>query len=399
VRVRNEVGVGEGPTQAPLDFSGLFEPITINGLTLRNRFVMPGMQRRWCEDGKPAAFLGAYYRRRIEGGAALVITEACAVDHPSATQVAHYGWITERTKDAWRSCVATVNDAGGSILIQLWHEGAIRPEGGDGPLAAHPSLSPSGLAHATRPNGRAATREDMDDIRDAFVRGAVIAREIGAGGVEVHACHGYLLDQFLWPETNRRADGYGGADIRDRARFPAEIVAAIRAATGHDYPISLRFSQWKEVDYGARIVENPAELEIMLGVFEDAGVDVFHVSARRFWVPEWPGSDLGLAGWTKKLTDRPVIGVGSVGLDVDVMDNLLGKAEAKFTGRAGLRELAHRFNRRDFDLISVGRGQLGDPDWVEKLHAGRIDEIRHFDRDDLRPGGGEVPELIAEAHR
>src|SRR5262249_2355484 len=150
--------------------------------------------------------------RRIEGGAALVITEACAVDHPSATQVAHYGWISERTKDAWRSCVGTVNDAGGSIFIQLWHEGAIRPEGGDGPLAAYPALRPSGLAHGTRSNGRAATRGDMDDIRDAFVRGAVIAREIGAGGVEVHACHGYLLDQFLWSDTNRRDDGYGGAD-------------------------------------------------------------------------------------------------------------------------------------------------------------------------------------------
>jgi 2,4-dienoyl-CoA reductase-like NADH-dependent reductase (Old Yellow Enzyme family) len=75
-------------------------------------------------------------------------------------------------------------------------------------------------------------------------------------------------------ETNRRTDGYGGDDIRDRARFPAEIVREVRAAVGPDYPISLRFSQWKEVNYDARVVETPADLAAMLRIFEEAGADM-----------------------------------------------------------------------------------------------------------------------------
>src|SRR5581483_1547378 len=185
--------------------------------------------------------------------------------------------------------------------------------------SAYPTLSPSGLAHAKRANGRAATGQELIDIREGFVRSALLAKAAGFDGVEVHAAHGYLLDQFLWAETNRRTDGYGGPDIRDRVRFPAEIVAAVRAELGPRPVVGLRFSQWKEVNFDARVAETPDELKLMLDALRAAGADYFHASARRFWTPEWPGSDLGIAGWTKSLTDRPVIAVGSVGLDIDVM--------------------------------------------------------------------------------
>ena len=78
--------------------------------------------------------------------------------------------------------------------------------------------------------------------------------------MEVHACHGYLLDQFLWPRTNLRTDRYGGASVRDRATFPAEVIAAVRDATGPDFVISVRISQWKEADYDAKIAASAAEL-------------------------------------------------------------------------------------------------------------------------------------------
>lgn len=389
------MGPGEPETGRELDFSPLFQPITIRGMRLATRFVMPAMQRSWCREGRPTERLGTYYRRRVEGGTSLIITEACAVDHPTATQVPQYGWITRNTADAWRRCVQQVTEAGGRMLIQLWHEGAIRREGGDGPLSRYPTLSPSGLAHATRANGRAATREELAEVRDAFVLGARIAEEIGAAGVEVHACHGYFLDQFLWSETNRRTDEYGGSDVRDRARFPAEIVRAIRDAVSDEFVVSLRFSQWKEVDYDARVVETPEELRAMLEVFRAAGADLFHASARRFWTPEWPGSDLGIAGWTKALTDAPVVAVGSVGLDVDVMESLRG-GEARSTGASGLGELLRRFRRGDFDLVSVGRGQIGDPEWVEKVRTGRIAEIRTFTRADV-VGDLEVPGPVLDA--
>jgi len=365
-----------------VDLSPLFQPFQLGPLTLPNRFVLPGMQRQWCENGAPLPKLGDYYRRCVEGGVGLVITESCAVDHTSSTQFPLYCRIIPETQDAWAGIVAQVKAAGGPMLMQLWHEGAIRKEGGDGPYAAYPTLSPSGLAHGARPNGRAATFEELDDIKQAFVRSALLAKDIGVDGVEVHAAHGYLLDQFLWAETNRRDDGYGGGDIRCRVRFPAEIVAAIRAATGPGFVISFRFSQWKEVNFNTRVADTTGELETMLAILRAAGVDVFHASARRFWVPEWDGSDLGIAGWTKRLTDRPVIAVGSVGLDIDVMENFFGQ-EAKSTGAEGLAELARRFGNGEFDLISVGRGHIGDQGIINKMRDGRLADIRGFTRKDV----------------
>lgn len=382
-------------TMTTLDLEPLFTPFTIKGLKLPNRFVMPGMQRQWCDDGVPQPRLAEYYRQRVEGGVGLIITESCAVDHPSSTQTPMFCRINDSTMGAWQRCFDAVNRAGGRMLLQLWHEGAMRKEGGDGYYSQFPTLSPSGLVHAGKPNGRSASIEDLDAIREAFVRGALAAKELGAAGVEVHACHGYLLDQFLWAETNRRTDGYGGDDIHDRVRFPAEIVAAIRAAVGDDFPISFRFSQWKEVNYKARIAPAPEDLRTMLAILRAAGVDVFHASARYFWIPEWPDSEWGIAGWTKSMTDVPVIAVGSVGLDTDVMDNFFGK-EAKSTGEAGLQELLRRFNNREFDLISVGRSLIGDPAWVHKVREGRLSEIRMFTKKDVI-GDLEVEGFVADA--
>lgn len=382
-----------------LDLSPLFEPITIRNMTLRNRFVMPAMQRCWSVDGMPVDSLAEYYGRRAEGGTALIITESCAVDHPSATQVPYYCWISERTKAGWKRCADAVRAAGGHFFVQLWHEGSIRTVGGDGPLSHHPTLSPSGLVDGQRVNGRAATTDELDEIKDAFVRGALIAKEIGASGVEVHACHGYFLDLFLWKDTNRRTDGYGGDDMADRLRYPAEIVAAIRAAVGDDFVVSFRFSQWKEVDYQAQVVETPDDLQLLTSTMERAGADMFHVSVRRFWLPEWPDldPDLGLAGWTKRFTDLPVVAVGSLGLDVDVMDNMLGH-EATPTGLSSFIELQRRFKAGEFDLMSVGRGQIGDPDFVTKMRSGDVLGIRQFTRDDLMRDI-EVPDLVTDSHR
>src|SRR5262249_26579591 len=157
-----------------------------------------------------------YYRQRVEGGVGLIITESCAVDHPSSTQTPMFCRINQATMSAWERCFEAVNRAGGRILLPLLQERAVGEGGGVGYYSQCPTLSPSALVHAGKANGRAATLEDLDAIRDAFVRGALAAREVGAAGVEVHACHGYLLDQFLWAETNRRTDGYGGDDIRAR---------------------------------------------------------------------------------------------------------------------------------------------------------------------------------------
>lgn len=385
-------------TDSPLDLSGLFSPLNLKGVTLPNRFVMPGMQRGWCVDGKLLPGMAEYYRRRVEGGIGLVIGEGCAVDHPSSIWEPRFPRLNEGALEGWAACVDAVHAAGGRMMIQLSHPGALRSDNQGLPGSPAHALSPSGLFKPGKTNGHAATRDELSELCSAFAAAASFARRTGADGIELHGCHGFLLDEFLWRETNRRDDGYGGDAIADRVRFPAEVVAAIRRAVGPDFVISFRFSQWKEVDYGARIVESPAELQLMLSALRTAGVDLFHASTRRFSSPEWPGSSLGLAGWARSLTDAPVIAVGSVGLDIDVMETFFGTTEARFAGEASLRELQRRFTRGEFDLISVGRAVIADPDWVHKIRAGRYQEIKPFSRKDLEEVIDMEPSLIVEVH-
>ncbi len=375
---------------AGYDLTPLLQPLDIRHLHLRSRFVMPGMQRGWCVDGAPDHRLRDYYRRRILGGTGLVISESCAIDHPSATKDPTFAQISPATKQAWEGCIDSVHDAGGRIFLQLWHQGGVNYGGDAERNPAFVPLSPSGLANPGESFGRAATVSELDSIKAAYVQGAIDAQQIGADGVELHGCHGFLLDQFLWPKTNLRADRYGGPAITDRATFPAEVVAAVRQAVGPDFVIGMRISQWKESDYEAKIVTSPAELGQLVSVLRTAGVDIFHVSTRRFWTPEWDGSDLGLAGWVKSFTDATVIAVGSIGLDIDVMATLSGE-EARPTGASRIDELVRRFQRGDFDLVSVGRSQIGDPNWVTKMRDGRIPEIRAFRKDDATLSHDVVP--------
>jgi 2,4-dienoyl-CoA reductase-like NADH-dependent reductase (Old Yellow Enzyme family) len=356
--------------------SPLFTPFKLKDIELPNRFVMPAMQRGMCEGGSPTEALAQYYRRRAEGGVPLIIGESAAVDHPTATRQPASAWINEASRDGWARCVEQVNEAGGHMLIQLWHEGAVRKDDGL-------SISPSGLVQPDRPNGRAATQDEIAELTEAYARSASIAKEIGAAGVEVHAAHGYFLDQFLWAAINHREDGYGGPDIAQRARFHAEIVRAIRTACGEEFVIGLRFSQWKEVDYAARVAETPDELETFTSMMKQAGVDVLHASTRRFWEPEWDDDARNLAGWTKAKSGLPVITVGSVGLDTDVMTTFIEGRDPGPRIAEAIEDLEARIDAGEFDLVAVGRALIGDPDFVQKVEAQDYGAIRLFTRADL----------------
>lgn len=371
----------------------LFSPYEINDITLANRFVMPAMQRGRCEQGCPSSQMAEYYRNRVEGGISLVVGESTAIDHPSATSQAGAATLGGQAAQAWQRCIEAVKSAGGQMLIQLWHEGAVRKQ----PGPDSPSLSPSGLIQANKANGREASEQELHDIRDAFVRSAVTAKNIGATGVEIHAAHGYFLDLFLWSQTNRRTDRYGGDRIEQRLTYPTEIVSAVRAAVGSDFLISFRFSQWKEVDFDAEIVGTPDQLQTMVKLLEDAGVDIFSVSTPRIFKAEWLEiSTLGLAGWTRSFTEKPVIAVGSVGLDTDLMENLFGK-QASPTGASGLEEITERCANGEFDLLAIGRAIIGDADWVNKAQQGRWAEMKPFSKEDMMTEW--EMDFVLEAHR
>jgi 2,4-dienoyl-CoA reductase-like NADH-dependent reductase (Old Yellow Enzyme family) len=249
------------------------------------------------------------------------------------------------------------------------------------------------------------TRGEIDDLKSAYVRAAETAKRLGADGVEIHAAHGYLMDQFLWAETNLRGDGYGGAALADRARFPLEVVTAIRAATGPDFPISLRFSQFKEVDYGGRVFETPEELAEFAALAKSAGVDLLNVSSRRFAKPEWPErhATRGIAGWTRLLGGLPVVTTGSVGLDKDMFADLFDGADPALRLAADLAELLRRVAAGEFDLVGVGRMQIANSDFVARLASGRFDALRLYRKsvdlahlfDRLEPGMVEEGRKIA----
>ncbi|MEI9995532.1 MAG: NADH:flavin oxidoreductase [Rhizomicrobium sp.] len=358
----------------------LFKPFSLKSLSLPNRVVMAPMTRSKSPEQIPNDQVVAYYRARAAGGTGLILTEGTAPEHKGATNdvnIPHfYG---KESLAGWARVVEAVKAEGGHIMPQLWHQGVVRHPG-TGPHPEAPSMSPSGLARKDKKVAEPMSDGDIADVIAGFASSARYAKELGFDGVELHGAHGYLIDQYFWEGTNQRDDKYGG-ELPQRATFAADIARAVRRETGPDFPILLRFSQWKQQDFAARLAHTPAELEAFLKPMIDAGVDIFHCSTRRFWEPEFDGSDLNLAGWTKKLSGLPTISVGSVSLNMDFI-TAFRQAGAEVSG---IDRLIEMMERGDFDLIAVGRALIANPDWANKVKAGKLNELKPY-----------TPEILAE---
>ncbi|WP_259454024.1 NADH:flavin oxidoreductase [Streptomyces ginkgonis] len=351
----------------------LLRPFSVGRLHLPNRVIMAPMTREFSPDGVPGEDVARYYARRAAGGVGLIITEGTYVGHASvgtSARVPHFHG--DRALAGWSGVAAAVHREGGRIVPQLWHVGMERTAGNP-PEPEAPPIGPSGIGLDGNRTGRAMTQADIDNVVAAYALAAAQAEALGFDGVEIHGGHGYLIDQFLWSHTNHRTDGYGG-DIVRRTRFAAEIVAACRAAVSDDFPISFRLSQWKLRNFQAQIARTPEELETILTLLSEAGADVFHCSTRRFHQPEFADSDLNLAGWAKKVSGKPAISVGSVGLSNEFFQVFAGEL-ASVTDILGLLD---RMERGEFELIAVGRALLGDPEWLNKIVSGRADELAPF---------------------
>ncbi len=370
----------------PVDTRPLFEPLRIDArMTLKNRIVMAPMTRNRSPDGVPGPEVAAYYRRRAENDVALIVTEGVAVAHPAAVgdaglaEFAVPEMFGEAALEGWRHVVDEVHDAGGLIFPQLWHQGvmrrrnsgrhpdapSMRPSGVWGPSGRYTSSDAAYLADMAEPT-QPMTDNDIADVIGAFAESAAAAKSVGFDGIALHGAHGYLFDTFFWAETNRRDDHFGG-DIVGRSRFATEVVGAIRNAVGPDLPIMFRFSQWKQQDFDAKVAATPAELERWLGVLVDAGVEILDPSTRKFDTPAFEGSELSLAGWTRKLTGKPTMAVGSIGLEKDLYANMV--AGDHISG-SNLDKVMAAFERGEFDLVGVGRSLIADPAWAVRARAG-----------------------------
>jgi 2,4-dienoyl-CoA reductase-like NADH-dependent reductase (Old Yellow Enzyme family) len=362
----------------------IFRPLSVRGVTLRNRIVMSPMTRTASPGGIPSEPMDAYYRRRAEHGVGLIISEGIGIDHATALGIGSLGEGNmpelhgEHALARWREIVAGVHQAGGIFFPQLWHQGVIRTHN-TGPHPDQMSSRPSGL---WGPKGRFTTApqpyldqmlvptkpmtdEDIVDVIASFARSAGNARTVGFDGIAIHGAHGYLADSFFWHETNYREDRWGGRTLKERARFGAEVVKAIRAEVG-DLPIMFRFSQWKTQDYDGRLAQTPAELDELLGVLVDAGVDIFDASTRYYHHAAFESSPLTLAGWARKLTGLPTMAVGGIGLQDELKNSFVGEVGVV----NNVPDVEQRIEAGEFDLVGVGRSLLADPAWAEKVRAG-----------------------------
>ncbi|WP_019961247.1 NADH:flavin oxidoreductase [Woodsholea maritima] len=357
----------------------LFQPFSLGSLHLANRIVMAPMTRQMSPQGVPGEDVAKYYQRRAANHVGLIITEGTTIDRPAASMNINIpNFYSPEALAGWKKTVDAVHAVGGKIAPQLWHVGQARPDHNI-PNPDIVSESPFGLTHEGIARGQAMSEEDIADTISAFGKAAKAAVEIGFDAVEIHGAHGYLIDQFFWDQMNKRTDRYGG-DLTGRTRFGQEVIKAVRENVPADFPVIFRFSLWKQQDYKASLAQTPDELARFLAPLSEAGVDIFHASSRRFWEPSFEGSSLNLAGWTKKLTGKPAITVGSVGLNSDFFGAFRGEVSEK----SDLSTLIERLDADEFDLVGVGRALLSDPQWATKIYEAREDELQDYNPEALK---------------
>lgn len=326
-------------------------------MKVKNRVVMPAMGVNLAQPtGEANEDIIAYYEERAKGGVGLIITEITRVDEEtgvglsnqlSATDIKHIPHLA-RLADR-------VHKYGTKILLQLQHPGR---ETHSQLIGGRQVVAPSPvMCKVTKEMPRELTTEECEALVKAYVKGAVIAQKAGFDGVEIHCAHGYLLNEFLSPYTNKRTDKYGGS-FDNRIRIVEEILMMTRAVCGKNFVISVRVSADEFVEGGLKLEDTIKIVRVM----ESMGIDVINVSSGIYESATTaiePGTYA--QGWKKHLAMAvrknvkiPVIAVNNI-KDPEVAEELLEEGVC--------------------DYVALGRPHLADPEWVNKAKEGREKEI------------------------
>lgn len=341
-----------------MKYEKLFARGKIGPLNLRNRIVLPPMGTNMVGPGcEPTESIIRYYEERAKGGCGLIITEISRID--DVTGIGMQGQLSVTSGKYVRGLVRLVDAVhkyDTKIFLQLHHPGR---EVSSQFLGGTQPVGPSPLAcKMVGEVPRELTTEECEDLVKKFVSGANFARLAGFDGVELHAAHGYLINQFLSPYSNQRTDKYGGTPEK-RLTFLSEIVSGIRRLCGPGFPISVRLSCDEFVDGGLKIEDSIKIAQAL----EKLGVDALNVSAGIY--------ESGYAimepqsfpeGWKKHLAAAIK---RNVSIPVIAVNNIKHPATAERFLQEGVS-----------DFIAVGRAQLADPQWGNKAKAGRDGEIR-----------------------
>ena len=354
----------------------LFDEYKLKNLILRNRVVMAPMTRNQSPGGIPTSDVISYYARRAKAEVGLIITEGIEVSHIASSAYPNVPRLdTNKAREGWKKVVDGIKNNNGAVIAQLWHCGGFRKLGMQ-PNPEVPGYTASGLVKPGKKVAHEMTLQDIKETIDAYASDAKICQDLGFDGVEIHGAHGYLIDNFLWGGTNIREDSYGGS-IQKRSQFVSDIIKAVKENVDNQFIVGLRFSQWKQHDFSAKLASTPDDLKKILMPPVEAGLDFLHSSMRRFWESEFEGSDENLAYWTKKISNIPTIGVGSVGLDSDFIDMT---APATPTS---IDKALDDIKKQKYDLIAVGRALLSDYEWVVKMKEGRLNDVIPYTKDAL----------------
>jgi 2,4-dienoyl-CoA reductase-like NADH-dependent reductase (Old Yellow Enzyme family)/ribulose 1,5-bisphosphate synthetase/thiazole synthase len=340
-----------------MQFPHLFSPITINSMTLKNRAVMPPMGTGYGNvDSTVSDRLVAYLARRAQGGTGLIITEICAVDPRGKGFPNEIGVWNDEFIPGLARIPEALHRYGTKAALQLHHAGRETFEAVTGAIPEAPSAVPS-VIHGQPCEAMSLKR--VAEVIEAFATAAGRARQAGFDAVELHGAHGYLLNQFLSPFSNKREDQYGGSD-ENRMRFVLEIILAVRKVVGKDFPLWIRVSADELVRGGYDL----AFMQKFAPKMVAAGVDAIHCSVGVYSTPgnlaiasmdTDPGFNLFRARALKSVVDVPVIGVGRIN-NPELADQAIARGDA--------------------DLISFGRQHLTDPDFINKARDGALEDIR-----------------------
>lgn len=336
-------------------FENLFSSFQIGNLKLKNRIVMPPMATNFAgEDGSVNERHIAYYVRRARGGVGYITFEHTGVLKQGRAFPNMALIDSDQHIPPFKKLVEAVHKEGGKIVIQINHAGRQTSAS----ITGSPIVAPSAIPCPVRKEmPKELSYEEIQKIIEAFGAAALRVKEAGADGVEIHMAHGYLINQFLSPFSNKREDEYGG-DADRRMRMGHEVLRAVRNKVGADFPVLCRLSADEYVDGGLKI-EDSKEIAKAL---ERNGADALHVSAcvaasgylnhPPYYAEE--GVFVHLAQEIKSVVGIPVITVG----------------------RIRTPELANRIlEEQKADLISMGRALIADPELPTKALQGRMEEI------------------------
>lgn len=336
-------------------FKKIFAPITINQTTIRNRMVVSAMVTNYVnDDGTPTEKFIAYHEHKAKGGWGLIITEDYRVSPEAGSSRPLPGLWDDSQIQPHRVLTDRIHRAGGKICCQIYHAGREATEAING----CPIVAPTALKDPTLPDTpRELTVEEIHTLVEQFGDTALRAKLAGFDAVEIHGAHGYLVEQFLSPFSNKRGDEYGGT-IYNRTRFAMEIVQNIRSKCGNNFPILFRMSTVEYVEGGLTISESQAIAQLL----EEAGVDCFHCSQGVYASIDKiiPPSSVPKAAFVdnaaqiKKVVSVPVIAVGRIN-DPYLADAIITAGKA--------------------DLCTMARASLADPELPNKAAAGKCAEI------------------------